>query len=98
MNPSNLTIVALDNGAYGSTGSQETLTAKFLDLELLARGCGVENTVKVYTKEGVENAVSNALGTDWLTFIHVVLKPGNSDSPNIPLSPVEVTERFMNAI
>ncbi len=98
MDPSNLTIVALDNGAYGSTGSQETLTAKFLDLGLLARGCGVENTVKVHTKEGVENAVSNALGTDRLTFIHVVLKPGNSDSPNIPLSPVEVTERFMGAL
>ncbi len=98
MDPSNLTIVALDNGAYGSTGSQETLTAKFLDLELLARGCGIKNTVKVHTKEGVENAVSNALGADRLTFIHVILKPGNSDSPNIPLSPVEVTERFMDAL
>lgn len=96
--PANLTIVALDNGAYGSTGSQETLTAKFLDLELLARGCGIENTVKVHTKEEVESAMSSALGADKLTFIHVVLKPGNSDSPNIPLSPVEVTERFMGAL
>ena len=98
MNPSNLTIVALDNGAYGSTGSQETLTAKFLDLELLARGCGIENTVKVHTKEEVENAVSTAADTEEVTFIHVVLKPGNSDSPNIPLTPVEVTERFMDAL
>ena len=98
INPSNLTIVALDNGAYGSTGSQETLTAKFLDLELLARGCGIENTIKVHTKKEVEDAVSCALGADGSTFIHVVLKPGNSDSPNIPLSPVEVTERFMNAL
>ena len=98
MDPANLTIVALDNGAYGSTGSQETLTAKFLDLELLARGCGIENTVKVHTKEEIGDAVSGALGADGLTFIHVVLKPGNSDSPNIPLSPVEVTERFMGAL
>ncbi len=98
MDPANLTIVALDNGAYGSTGSQETLTAKFLDLELLARGCGIENTVKVHTKEGVENAVSSALSANSISFIHVVLKPGNSDSPNIPLSPAEVTERFMGAL
>lgn len=98
MDPSNLTIVALDNGAYGSTGSQETLTAKFLDLELLARGCGIENTVKVHTKEGVENAFSSALDADGATFIHVVLRPGNSDSPNIPHTPAEVTERFMCAL
>ncbi|MGP8329030.1 MAG: sulfopyruvate decarboxylase subunit beta [Methanosarcinaceae archaeon] len=98
MHPSNLTIVALDNGAYGSTGSQETLTAKFLDLELLARGCGIENTVKVHTQKEVENALSSALRTDVLTFIHVVLKPGNTDSSNIPLTPAEITKRFMYAL
>ncbi|HJH30888.1 MAG TPA: sulfopyruvate decarboxylase subunit beta [Methanosarcinaceae archaeon] len=98
MDPSNLTIVALDNGAYGSTGSQETLSAKFLDLELLARGCGIENTVKVHTQEGIEKILSSALGADGVTFIHVLLKPGNTDSPNIPLTPAEVTERFMHAL
>lgn len=98
INPPNLTIVALDNGAYGSTGSQETLTAKFLDLELLARGCGIENTEKVHTQKEVESVLSSALGADRLTFIHVVLKPGNADSPNIPHTPAGITKRFMCAL
>jgi len=96
--PPNLTIVALDNGAYGSTGSQETFTAKSLDIELLARGCGIENTAKVHTGDGLRNAFKAAQGSGRLTFIHVILKPGNTDSTNIPLTPAEVTARFMSAI
>ncbi|MBN1134906.1 MAG: sulfopyruvate decarboxylase subunit beta [Methanosarcinaceae archaeon] len=96
--PSNLTIVALDNGAYGSTGSQETFTARFLDIELLARGCGIENTVKVNTKEELLNAFLAAQESGELTLIHVIIKPGNKDFPNIPLTPAEITSRFMRAV
>ena len=48
--PRNLTIVAIDNGAYGSTGNQPTLAASCVDLEQVARGFGFRNTVKVATK------------------------------------------------
>jgi thiamine pyrophosphate-dependent acetolactate synthase large subunit-like protein len=33
-----------------------------------------------------------------LSFIHVILKPGNTKAPNIPLSPEEVTKRFKEAL
>ena len=49
----NLTIVALDNGTYGSTGNQQTASQK-MDLELLARGFGIENTCKAYKGRRVE--------------------------------------------
>jgi sulfopyruvate decarboxylase subunit beta len=32
------------------------------------------------------------------SFIHVVIRPGNSDVPNIPLTPHEIRDRFMNTI
>jgi len=45
--PANLLIVAIDNGAYGSTGNQPTLAGSCVDLEQVARGFGFRNTVKV---------------------------------------------------
>lgn len=96
--PSNLIVVALDNGAYGSTGSQETLTAKFFDLELFARASGFLNTTKVHTKDELEDAFVKAKNSGELAFIHVILKSGNVSCENVPLSPVEVTDRFMKAL
>ncbi|MFP4654434.1 MAG: sulfopyruvate decarboxylase subunit beta [Methanohalobium sp.] len=97
-NPSNLIVIALDNGAHGSTGSQETFTAQFLDLEILAQAFGFVNTTKVHTKKELEEAFINAKNAGGLTFIHVILKPGNVTCENIALSPVELTDRFMNAL
>ena len=98
ISPKNLIIIGLDNGAYGSTGSQETFTANFLDLELLALACGIENTMKVSTKEELEKAYRAAQESDKFTFIHVILRSGNTAAPNIPMSPAEATRRFMDAI
>ncbi len=52
----NFTVVALDNGTYGSTGNQQTASQQ-LDLELLAQGFGIEHTSKVYTAEGLLTAL-----------------------------------------
>lgn len=42
--PRNLRIVVLDNERFGETGQQRTHTAMGTDLEMVARGCGIENT------------------------------------------------------
>ena len=42
--PDNLTIIAIDNGAYGSTGNQPTLTASCVDLSLVAKGFGIRES------------------------------------------------------
>ena len=43
LNPDNLTIIAIDNGVYGSTGNQPTHSFKVVDLSLVARGFGIRN-------------------------------------------------------
>ena len=39
--PANLSIVVIDNERYGETGMQATHTASGIDLEAVARGCGL---------------------------------------------------------
>ena len=94
--PANLTIVCLDNGAFGSTGNQLTNAYDQVDMELLARAAGIRNTCKVQDEGELREAWENRGRGP--TFIHVVLAPGNATVPNIPLSPAEIRERFMRAI
>lgn len=96
--PENLIIIALDNGAYGSTGSQETCALRYIDLEILANACGIRNTAKVNTREGLIEAFGKFSAMKELSLIHVILKPGNTNAPNIPLSPEEATKRFKKAL
>ena len=44
---SNLTVIVLDNESYVETGSQPTATAGKTDLELIAKGAGIENTYTI---------------------------------------------------
>jgi len=87
----NLTVVALDNGTYGSTGDQCTASQQ-LDLELLARGFGIEHTSKVYTAEDLLTALQLPTGPK---FIHAVIKPGNANVPDLPCSATQIKRRFM---
>lgn len=92
-NPDNLTVIAIDNAAYGSTGNQETITHSQIDLELLAKACGIRNTVKAHSENELKNALLQKAG-----FIHVIVKPVNMKCREIPLSANEIKERFMKAI
>lgn len=96
--PKNLIIIALDNGAYGSTGSQETCALRYIDLEILANACGIQNTAKVNTRESLIEAFRKFRAMKELSLIHVILRPGNTNAPNIPMSPEEATKRFKEAL
>jgi sulfopyruvate decarboxylase subunit beta len=96
--PKNLIIICLDNGAYGSTGSQETCALRYIDMEILATACGIQNTAKVNSTEELIGVFRKFKAMKELSFIHVILKPGNTKAPNIPLSPEEVTKRFKEAL
>ena len=96
--PKNLIIIALDNGAYGSTGSQETCALRYIDLEIFANACGIQNTAKVNTREGLIEAFQKFKAMKELSVIHVILKPGNTNAPNIPMSPEEAAKRFKEAM
>ncbi len=95
-NPQNLVIVCLDNGVFGSTGNQMTPAYQQVDMELYARACGFKKTVKVTSAEEISGVIASL--EQGPSFIHIVIRPGNSDSPNIPLTPQKIRDRFMNAI
>ena len=91
--PENLTIVAIDNGAYGSTGNQPTLAGSCVDLEQVARGFGIRNTVNVAgNKELISTMTEKGDGPK---FIHVLAVPGNKDVPNIPVHHLEIKKQVM---
>jgi len=94
--PENLTIFCLDNGAFGSTGNQLTPAYAGTDLELLAIAAGFRFTGKAGTAAELD-AIVSGLGKG-PNFVHVILKPGNADVPNIPLSPHGIRDRFMEAV
>lgn len=92
MAPRNLTILAIDNAAYGSTGNQPTATKRSADLEMLARAMGIENASRASTPGEVVEAMHRGEAP---RFVHVVTKPGNARVSNIPLSPKEIKTNVM---
>ncbi len=93
--PENLTIIAFDNSANGSTGNQPTYSSH-MDLELLAKVYGIKNTAKVSTVDELLKALRSA--GKGPRFIHAVILAKNADVPNIPMTPVQIKERFMAGI
>jgi len=91
--PPNLTILCIDNGVHGSTGSQPTASSSFVDLEMVARSFGINNTVKARTESEIKSAFEGS--GKGPKFIHAIAKPGNENFPEIPLTPIEIRNRFM---
>jgi thiamine pyrophosphate-dependent acetolactate synthase large subunit-like protein len=57
--PGNLTIVVLDNEAYGETGGQASHTAGNVDLVGVARACGISDARNISTMAEVETFASS---------------------------------------
>lgn len=91
--PDNLTIIGIDNAAYGSTGNQGTCTQKLVDLELLARASGINDTAKAHSLHVLIEALMRKV-----RFIHVIVKPVNARCREIPFSATVIKERFMKAV
>ncbi len=91
--PANLTIIAIDNSAYGSTGDQSTLTASCVDLSLVAKGFGIRNVIKSADRKGLAGVLRSRQKE--LLFLHIPAVPGNRDVPNIPLHHLEIKQQVM---
>ncbi len=92
LHPRNLTILAVDNGVHGSTGNQPTAARKTANLEMIARGMGIENTHATAKPIDAVKAMQIGKGP---RFIHIIAKPGNAKVPNLPLTAHEIKERVM---
>ena len=91
-NPSNLTWIVIDNGAYGSTGNQDTYAQK-TDLVDIAKAVGFKNSF-----DFTDITLKDAIRSDDASFIVYKTEPGNSDAPIIDLDPITIKERFMSSI
>lgn len=92
--PKNLTILCIDNGVHGSTGNQPTASLR-LDLELLAKSFGIKETAAAWDKKTLDMVLIRKRRPQ---FVHVLAKPGNEPVPDIPLTPLEIKNRFINSL
>lgn len=89
-----LCLVIIDNKAYGSTGNQKTYTAGRTDLELVARGAGNSDVIRVKTINELVSTLKMFNQKDLI--IIAESEPGNENVPIIDLEPVDVKSRFMH--
>ncbi len=92
--PSNLIVVCVDNGTFGSTGNQINPAYNRVDIGAVAMAFGLD-VETVYDCEGVAEAMSC---TGRMRFIQVMIIPWNSDATNIVLTAEEIRNRFMDAV
>ena len=91
-NPSNLTWIVIDNGAYGSTGNQDTYAQK-IDLVDIAKTVGFKNS---HYFDNIN--FKDIINSEDASFIVYKTEAGNSDAPIIDLDPITIKERFMKSI
>ena len=91
-NPSNLTWIVIDNGAYGSTGNQDTY-AQVIDLVDIAKGVGFKNS---YNLEDIN--LKDVMHNENASFAVYKTEAGNSKAPIIDLDPITIKERFIKSI
>jgi thiamine pyrophosphate-dependent acetolactate synthase large subunit-like protein len=94
--PKNLTVLAIDNGAYGSTGNQPTLARSCVDLSAVARGFGIHSTHRASTAKDLVEAMEASQGS--FRFVHALAVPGNADVPNIPLDRMTIKRQVQDFI
>jgi sulfopyruvate decarboxylase subunit beta len=80
-NPGNLIDIVFDNECYQSCDSFPSVTSKGVELESIAKGCGIKNTVTVRTLKDFEAIVDKALTGNELVFIIAKVEPGEDLVP-----------------
>ena len=93
LNLDNYLLIVLDNGVYGSTGSQPTSLSKKGKIAHIAQGAGVATVQEVNDRESLVNALKSMTKG----VLIVKIEAGNSSVPLVPHEPQEIKKRFMKA-
>jgi sulfopyruvate decarboxylase subunit beta len=80
-NPPNLVDIVFDNECYQSCGSFPSVTSRGVNLEAIARDCGIKNAVTVRKLEAFEHAVEAALSARSVSVIVAKLEAGEQPVP-----------------
>lgn len=96
--PARFLHVVLDNGTYGSTGSQPTIAAA-ADFAKLALGSGYRRAASVDALAPLQEHVREWLGQSGPALLHVPVsatEPGSG--PRVAPDPLMIAQRFASAI
>jgi sulfopyruvate decarboxylase subunit beta len=94
LGPANLTVICLDNGSWGSTGNQPTLSAQGMNLSAMAQSVGILRVGMTDDPAKLAEMMKTRQ-----TFIHCMIQAGNNKTAKgIPLSAVEIKVRFMKSV
>ena len=92
--PPNLTVICLDNGSWGSTGNQPTMSSQGMNLSAITRSMGVDSVVTTDDVSELEQALQNKT-----RFVHFMIRAGNDKvGGDIPMKAVEIKDRFMQSL
>jgi len=93
--PDNYLLIILDNGCYGSTGSQPSCTAGKTDLAGMAQAAGLDRVRRASNLAELDEALDSGLEKGGVVVVGV--EPGNARVPVIDLSAQEILQRFMRS-
>jgi phosphonopyruvate decarboxylase len=98
LKPKNLTHLVLDNGVYGTTGNQPTISPQ-LSLATIAKACGYEQVLVATTVDELSTALQNNRAQPGPRFIQIKI---SAETPpacaRIPYTAVEMAERFRSSM
>jgi sulfopyruvate decarboxylase beta subunit len=97
--PKNFFHVCFDNGVYGSTGNQPTLTQS-INLDKVAKSAGYRVVRRVDDGINLESTVRDLLQQQGPIFLLIKVTPDveYETAGRVTLSPEEIRDRFMNAV
>ena len=97
--PRNLLHIVLDNGVYGSTGNQPSLS-RTVDLAELARAAGYARVARAETAADLARETAAMLKAEGpsLLLAKITPEPGPFTAARVSHSPQEIRDRFSQAI
>jgi thiamine pyrophosphate-dependent acetolactate synthase large subunit-like protein len=96
--PKNLSIIVIDNQAYGATGNQHTHTGRGVDLVGIAEASGFKQTALITTKADLENELPLIYSAPGPYFAVVKVLSKSSVRIDAPKDGTFVSRRFRNAV
>ncbi len=98
LNPSNLSIVCVDNGHYGETGYQKSHTSRGVDLERIAIGAGFKMTCTIEREDQLADGGRMLRETNSASF--VLLRVSIKEPPAVKrlMEPAAARVRFRTGL
>ena len=98
--PKNLCLFIIDNESYGSTGYQPTFTSKGINLDEIAKSCGIRKTSLCRNKDDCRRSIPASIeDTSGPSCLIIKTEKGKPDHlVPIPYDSKYIKERFMESL